>query len=307
LNSALQEGLAGLVRIYDVVDEQPKIVDRSDAITLPAGGGRLVFEHVRFDYPDGRTGLFDLSFVAEPGLTVALVGPSGAGKSTALALIPRLQDVTAGAVLVDGADVRAVTQASLRDAIAYVGQDALLFDDTIAANIRMGRPGATEAEVIAAAEAASGDFIAALPEGFETRVGPNGQRLSCAIRGYCCWMRRRARWIRRASRRCSGRSPSCAAAAPRLWWRTGYRPCGTPILSSCCRKAAMWSRARMQACWRWMGCTLRWCAIRGSFSRKAGALPLDPAGALPPPSFRLPPSPYPHTTAADRRTAAAAG
>jgi subfamily B ATP-binding cassette protein MsbA len=178
LNSALQEGLAGLVRVYDVIDETPTIVDRPGAQPLPAGGGRLAFKHVRFDYPDGRAGLTDLSFVAEPGLTVALVGPSGAGKSTALALIPRLHDVTGGAVLVDGADVRDVTQSSLRDAIAYVGQDALLFDDTIAANIRMGRPGATEAQVVAAAEAASGQFIPLLPEGFATRVGPNGQRLS---------------------------------------------------------------------------------------------------------------------------------
>jgi subfamily B ATP-binding cassette protein MsbA len=178
LNSALQEGLAGLVRVYDVIDETPTVVDRPAAKKLPAGGGLVAFEHVRFDYPDGRAGLHDLCFTAEPGLTVALVGPSGAGKSTALALIPRLHDVTGGAVLVDGADVRAVTQASLRDAIAYVGQDALLFDDTIAANIRMGCPGATESQVIAAAEAASGQFIAALPEGFATRVGPNGQRLS---------------------------------------------------------------------------------------------------------------------------------
>jgi subfamily B ATP-binding cassette protein MsbA len=109
---------------------------------------------------------------------VALVGPSGAGKSTALALIPRLMDVSAGRVLVDGADVRDVTLGSLRDAIAYVGQDALLFDDTIAANIRMGRPGVGDAAVKAAALAAAGEFITALPEGFQTRVGPGGQRLS---------------------------------------------------------------------------------------------------------------------------------
>jgi subfamily B ATP-binding cassette protein MsbA len=178
LNATLQEGMAGLARIFSVMDESPAIVDRPGAVALPPGGGRVAFAQVRFDYPDGRVGLAGLSFVAEPGLTVALVGPSGAGKSTALALIPRLHDVTAGAVLVDGMDVRDVTQASLRDAIAYVGQDALLFDDTIAANIRMGRPEASEAEVRAAAEAASGQFIAALPDGFATRVGPNGQRLS---------------------------------------------------------------------------------------------------------------------------------
>ena len=178
LNSALQEGLAGLVRVYDVLDERPAVVDRADAIELPSGRGRVEFARVKFYYPDGRVGLDELSFVVAPGLTVALVGPSGAGKSTALALIPRLHDVAGGALLVDGADVRAVTQASLRDAIAYVGQDALLFDDTIEANIRMGRPGASVAAVRAAAAAAAGQFIDTLPDGFATAVGPNGLRLS---------------------------------------------------------------------------------------------------------------------------------
>ena len=96
---------------------------------------------MRFTYPDGREGLRGLSFVAEPGTTVALVGASGAGKSTALALIPRLHDVSGGGITVDGADVRDVTLGSLRDAIAYVGQDTMLFDDTVGANIAMGRPG----------------------------------------------------------------------------------------------------------------------------------------------------------------------
>jgi len=178
LNAAAQEGLAGLARVFAVVDEKPRIIDSPDAAPLPAGAGRVSFHGVRFTYPDGRTGLDGLSFEAAPGTTVALVGHSGSGKSTALALILRLHDVTAGAVRIDGADVRAVTLASLREAIAYVSQDALLFDDTIAANIRMGRPGATDAEVQAAAEAAAGGFIAELPDGFATRVGPGGQRLS---------------------------------------------------------------------------------------------------------------------------------
>jgi subfamily B ATP-binding cassette protein MsbA len=179
LNAALNEGVAGLTRIFAVLDERPTIHDRPGAVPLPAGRGQLAFEQVAFRYPDGRIGLSGLSFVAEPGLTVALVGPSGAGKSTALALIPRLHDVTGGAVRLDRADVRDVTLASLRDAIAYVGQDALLFDDTVAANIRMGRPGASDAEVVAAAQAAAAaDFIAALPNGFRTVVGPGGQRLS---------------------------------------------------------------------------------------------------------------------------------
>jgi subfamily B ATP-binding cassette protein MsbA len=179
LNAAVQEGLAGLARVFAVIDEVPSIAERPDAAVLPPGRGRVEFVDVSFVYPDGRDGLRGLSFVAEPGLTVALVGPSGAGKSTALALIPRLHEVASGAVLLDGADVRALTLASLRDAIAYVGQDALLFDDTVEANILMGRPGATHAEVTAAAVAAAADaFIAALPEGYATRVGPSGGRLS---------------------------------------------------------------------------------------------------------------------------------
>jgi ATP-binding cassette, subfamily B, bacterial MsbA len=178
LNAAIQEGVAGLARIFAVVDEEPGIADRADATPLPSGQGEVVFDDVRFTYPDGRVALDGLSFRAEPGKTVALVGPSGGGKSTALALLPRLIEATGGAVRLDGADVRDVTLASLRDAIAYVGQDSLLFDDTIAANIAMGRPGASEAQIEAAAQAAAGGFIASLPEGFQTRVGPGGQRLS---------------------------------------------------------------------------------------------------------------------------------
>jgi subfamily B ATP-binding cassette protein MsbA len=179
LNMAIQEGLAGLARVFRVVDEQPRIVDAPDAIALPPGQGLVEFRDVSFVYPDGRAGLRGLTFTAAPGRTIALVGPSGAGKSTAITLIPRLHDCAAGSVSVDGADVRRVTLASLRDAIAYVGQDTLLFDDSIAANIRMGRPDATQADVEAAAEsAAAAGFIAAMPEGYATRVGPGGQRLS---------------------------------------------------------------------------------------------------------------------------------
>ncbi len=179
LNAALQEGLAGLLRVFAVVDETPHIVDAPGAGPLPSGRGRVVFDDVRFVYPDGRVGLAGLSFTAEPGAMVALVGRSGAGKSTALGLIPRLHDAAAGAVCIDGADIREVTLASLRDAIAYVAQDAPLFDDTVKANIRMGRPTATDGDIVAAAEAAAAaGFIAALPAGYDTRVGPGGQRLS---------------------------------------------------------------------------------------------------------------------------------
>ena len=179
LNAAVQEGLAGLVRIFHVLDEPPLIHDAPDAVALPVGRGHVIFENVHFRYPDGRAGLHGLSFEAAPGTTVALVGPSGAGKSTALTLIPRLQDASSGRVRIDGADVRGVTLASLRDCIAYVGQETLLFDDTVGANIRMGRPAATDDEVEqAAAAAAAAGFIFELPEGYATRVGPGGQRLS---------------------------------------------------------------------------------------------------------------------------------
>jgi subfamily B ATP-binding cassette protein MsbA len=179
LNAALQEGLAGLVRVFTVIDERPSIVDAPDAVPLPPGRGYVAFDEVHFVYPDGRTGLAGLSFEAAPGTTVALVGPSGAGKSTALALIPRLHDATAGAVHIDGTDIRRVTLSTLRDAIAYVAQEAPLFDDTVAANIAMGRPTASQANIEAAATAAAAaPFIAALPEGYATRVGPGGQRLS---------------------------------------------------------------------------------------------------------------------------------
>ena len=179
LNAALQEGMAGLVRVFGVIDEPAEILDRPGAQALPAGHGHLRFEAVRFVYPDGRVGLDGLSFEAQPGLTVALVGASGAGKSTALTLIPRLKDVSGGAILLDGADLRSVSIASLRDAIAYVGQDVMLFDDTVGANIAMGRPRASETELWDAADAAAAaGFIRALPEGMATRVGTGGQRLS---------------------------------------------------------------------------------------------------------------------------------
>ena len=179
LNAAIQEGLAGLVRVFDVLDEPAGIAERPDAAPLPPGRGHLRFEAVAFRYPDGRAALRSLSFEALPGRTVALVGPSGAGKSTALSLIPRLHDVTGGRITLDGADLRHVTLASLRDAIAYVGQETMLFDTSVADNIRMGCPNASAADIERAAEAAAAaQFVAALPEAFETRVGPGGQRLS---------------------------------------------------------------------------------------------------------------------------------
>jgi subfamily B ATP-binding cassette protein MsbA len=178
MNSAIQEGLAGLVRVFTVIDEPAAIADAPGVQTLPPGPGELVFDHVAFNYPDGRPGLKDLSFTAAPGKMLALVGTSGAGKSTALALIPRLYTPTGGDIIIDGAPLTSVTLASLRASIAYVGQDALLFDDTIAANILLGRPDASAAELAAAAQAAACGFAAEMPDGFNTNVGVNGQKLS---------------------------------------------------------------------------------------------------------------------------------
>jgi subfamily B ATP-binding cassette protein MsbA len=178
MNAAIQEGMAGLVRVFTVIDEPAAIADAPGAVALAAGPGKLVFDNVAFAYPDGRPGLKGLSFTAAPGKMLALVGSSGAGKSTALALIPRLYTPTGGRILVDGADISHVTLESLRAAIAYVGQEALLFDDTIGANIMLGRAEASEAEMQAAAEAAACGFIQDMPDGFNTRVGVNGQRLS---------------------------------------------------------------------------------------------------------------------------------
>ncbi len=179
MNSAIQEGLAGLVRVFNVIDEPAAIADALGAAALPEGPGEVSFCAVSFAYPDGRPGLTGLSFTARPGQMLALVGASGAGKSTALALIPRLYTPSGGEIRIDGAEIRQVTLASLRGAIAYVGQDALLFDDTIAANIGLGRPGAPQDAIEeAAAAAAAAKFIAEMPEGYSTRVGVNGQRLS---------------------------------------------------------------------------------------------------------------------------------
>ncbi|NWG55078.1 MAG: ABC transporter ATP-binding protein [Hydrogenophilaceae bacterium] len=177
-NTMANEGLAAIARVFALLDEAPAVVDQPGAIALPPTRGRVSFTHVGFSYGEG-VALEDVSFTAEPGETVALVGPSGAGKSTVFNLIPRLYDVTAGAVAIDGYDVRDVTLASLRSAVALVSQDAVLFNDTIRANIALGRAGAGDDEIIAAAKAAAADdFIRAMPGGYDAVVGERGALLS---------------------------------------------------------------------------------------------------------------------------------
>ena len=179
LNTSLQEGLAAAQRIFAVLDSPPAIVDRPDAKALVVSAGTIRLEGVCFAYGPGKTALHEVTLEVPAGKTVALVGPSGAGKSTIVNLIPRFYDVDAGAVTIDGIDLRAVTLASLRAAIGLVSQEISLFDDTIAANIAYGRPEAPPEEVERAAQMAGAhDFVSHLPEGYASRVGGHGVRLS---------------------------------------------------------------------------------------------------------------------------------
>jgi subfamily B ATP-binding cassette protein MsbA len=179
LNAALQEGLAAVKRSFDLLDEEAEIFDAPDAKPLQLKGGGVSFTNTSFAYEPGKTALENVTFDVEAGRTIALVGPSGAGKSTVMNLLLRFYDTTGGSVSVDGQDVRNVTVASLRDSIALVSQDVTLFNDTAAANIRFGRPDASDEDVIEAAKsAAAHDFITALPDGYDTIVGDRGLKLS---------------------------------------------------------------------------------------------------------------------------------
>jgi subfamily B ATP-binding cassette protein MsbA len=179
LNANLQEGLAAAQRVFQVLDIEPAIRDLPGALPLRVATGEVRFEAVRFGYHPGAAALDGISLTVPGGSTVALVGPSGAGKSTMLNLIPRFYEVDQGAISIDGQDVRAVTLASLRGAIALVAQEVSLFDDTVHANIAYGRFGASQSEIEAAAAAAGADrFIRELPEGYDTLVGEHGVLLS---------------------------------------------------------------------------------------------------------------------------------
>jgi ATP-binding cassette, subfamily B, bacterial MsbA len=179
LNASLQEGLAAAHRLFEVYDIEPTIRDLPGAKPLRITGGEIRFDHVRFGYAPGAVALDDISLTIPAGRTVALVGASGAGKSTILNLIPRFFDVEEGCIAIDGQDVRSVSLASLRAAIAIVSQEVTLFDDSLRANIAYGRFGAPADDIEAAAHAAGIDaFIRSLPDGYDTQVGEHGVRLS---------------------------------------------------------------------------------------------------------------------------------
>jgi ATP-binding cassette subfamily B protein len=175
----VKQALADMERMFALAKEHTEVADAPGARPLAVGPGEVRFEHVDFGYEKNRQILFDVSFTIPAGRTVAVVGSSGAGKSTLSRLLFRFYDVTGGRVLIDGEDVRAVRQASVRAAIGIVPQDTVLFNDTIEYNIGYGRPGATHEEIVAAAKLAQiHAFIESTPEGYATPVGERGLKLS---------------------------------------------------------------------------------------------------------------------------------
>ncbi|MGV8841553.1 MAG: ATP-binding cassette domain-containing protein, partial [Bauldia sp.] len=175
----IKQGLADIEAMFKLLEEPAEIVDRPGAPALMVREGAVRFEDVRFGYDPARPILKGVSFDVPAGHSVAIVGPSGAGKSTISRLLFRFYDVGEGRITIDGQDIRDVAQASLRHAIGMVPQDTVLFNDTIAYNVRYGRPDATEEEVRRAAELAQiAGFIATLPKGYDTEVGERGLKLS---------------------------------------------------------------------------------------------------------------------------------
>src|SRR5262245_20942859 len=175
----MQMQLVRITLLFESLDSVPEVVEAPDAYELPEPAGRVTFDDVSFHYNDREHTIEHLSFSVEPGEFVAIVGPTGAGKSTLVSMIPRFFEVHDGRVLLDGHDVRELTIDSVRGAVAMVMQEPLLFSGTLADNIRYGRLDATDEEVVEAAQRANcHDFIAALPEGYESKVGERGTRVS---------------------------------------------------------------------------------------------------------------------------------
>ena len=175
----IRQGLIDMEAMYTLIDTPTEVADAPGARALAVAGGAVRFDQVRFGYDPEREILHGVSFAVPAGGTLAIVGPSGAGKSTIARILFRFYDIASGAVTIDGQDIAGVTQQSLRAAIGIVPQDMVLFNDTIGYNIAYGREGATQAQIEAAARAAQiHDFILGLPQGYDTRVGERGLKLS---------------------------------------------------------------------------------------------------------------------------------
>lgn len=276
-------------RVFGLMDIPVRVQDEPDATELEDVEGRVEYEDVTFGYEadavgadgsgagagsdsatgvgtdrengvavDGETVIEDVSFEADPGETVALVGPTGAGKSTLVKLLLRLYDVNEGAVRVDGHDVTEVTLDSLRGAIGYVGQDTFLFDGSIADNIRYGNFDASDNEVVAAAKAAEAhEFIEGLSDGYETRVGERGVKLSgasvsasasrgrsCRTPQFWCSTRPRPPWTPRPNSPSSAASRNSPATARPSRSPIASRPSPTPTRSSLSKAAGSSNAAR---------------------------------------------------------------
>ncbi len=179
LNGAIQEGLAVLGRTFELLDEAETVVDQDDAKPLKLKSGAVKFDGVSFGYGADTTAVSSINLEIAAGQTVALVGPSGSGKTTLMNLLARLYDPQSGRILIDGQDIRSAELASVRSALALVSQDVTLFDDSVLANIALGRMDASKDEIIAAAKAADAhDFIMGLEGGYDAPVGPKGGNLS---------------------------------------------------------------------------------------------------------------------------------
>jgi len=180
VNANLQQAIAASERIFEMLDTHTEVKEQPNAAAMAPFQDRIEFRDVGFAYDDQHTDILcGVTFTVQAGQMVAVVGRSGAGKTTLVNLLPRFYDVTAGAILIDGVDLRDVTIASLRSQVGIVTQDTVLFDDTIAKNIAYGSPRATREQVEAAARAANAhEFVAALPGGYDTMIGERGQRLS---------------------------------------------------------------------------------------------------------------------------------
>lgn len=179
VNSTIQQGLAAATRLFVILDTEPKVSDKPEAKILPAFRDRIVFDNVGLVYDDSTVALQDINLTVPAGQTLAIVGHSGGGKTTLTNLVPRFLDVTSGSVKIDGYDIRDVTMATLRDQIAMVTQQTILFNDTVKNNIGYGSLGRSDTEITEAAEAAHAvQFIQGLPDGFETIIGEGGARLS---------------------------------------------------------------------------------------------------------------------------------